>query len=348
MREARSRKESLLGSLPSVWPESLRASNRSAALSAGETLVVLDDDPTGSQTVYDIPVLTEWSVESLRREFENSTTAFYILIVSLSLELIRSQGPKGVAERLSEISPGCVVIVNAVAPEDLDVVVAALRRPEVYESRFLFRTGAEFVSAYLGLASRPMLSSEYFPGDGVRGGLIVVGSYVPLSSQQLSHLLAHTSIYPVEVSVDRVVGDKDAAAYLQELSEAIGARLERGLDVVLYTERRLKTGVDDAENLAIGRQVSNALVTIVQRLSAPLRYLVAKGGITSSAIATDALGVRRAMILGTIIPGAPVWSLGPESAVPGLNYVVFPGNVGGVDSLTQVFEILNHRKAKYE
>ena len=42
--------------LPPVWPASLRASIRRAA--ADRTLVVLDDDPTGTQTVHDVPVLT--------------------------------------------------------------------------------------------------------------------------------------------------------------------------------------------------------------------------------------------------------------------------------------------------
>ena len=48
-------------------------------------LVVLDDDPTGTQTVADIPVLTEWSVDLLRAELESDAPAFYILTNSRSL-----------------------------------------------------------------------------------------------------------------------------------------------------------------------------------------------------------------------------------------------------------------------
>ena len=32
-------------------------------------IVVLDDDPTGVQTVHDVSVYTEWSLESLRQGF---------------------------------------------------------------------------------------------------------------------------------------------------------------------------------------------------------------------------------------------------------------------------------------
>lgn len=34
----------------------------------GRMLVVLDDDPTGTQTVHSVSVLAEWSVDSLAKE----------------------------------------------------------------------------------------------------------------------------------------------------------------------------------------------------------------------------------------------------------------------------------------
>ena len=64
--------------------------------------------------------------------------------------------------------------------------------------------------------------------------------------------------------------------------------------------------------------------------------LLAKGGITSSDIATQGLGVQRALVLGQILPGVPVWQLGPETRYPGLGYIVFPGNVGGPQALAEV------------
>ena len=66
------------------------------------------------------------------------------------------------------------------------------------------------------------------------------------------------------------------------------------------------------------------------------RYLLAKGGITSSNVATRGLGIRRALVLGQILPGVPVWQSGPESRYPGLAYIVFPGNVGGADALAKI------------
>lgn len=42
-------------------------------------LVILDDDPTGVQTVHDISVYTDWSPESIRRGFDEVNKVFYIL-----------------------------------------------------------------------------------------------------------------------------------------------------------------------------------------------------------------------------------------------------------------------------
>ena len=67
-------------------------------------------------------------------------------------------------------------------------------------------------------------------------------------------------------------------------------------------------------------------------------FLVAKGGITSSDVGIRALGVRRAWVLGQAAPGVPVWRTGEESKFPGLAYVIFPGNVGGVNTLRDVVQ----------
>jgi uncharacterized protein YgbK (DUF1537 family) len=88
--------------------------------------------------------------------------------------------------------------------------------------------------------------------------------------------------------------------------------------------------------LAIGRRVSDSLVEIVLAVSTRPRYLLAKGGITSSDVATQGLGVKRAMVVGQILPGVPVWELGLESRYPGMPYIVFPGNVGGPDAMAEV------------
>jgi uncharacterized protein YgbK (DUF1537 family) len=91
----------------------------------------------------------------------------------------------------------------------------------------------------------------------------------------------------------------------------------------------------------IGNQVSDALVELLERIETKPRFLIAKGGITSSDLATRGLGVKRAMVLGQILPGVPVWELGAETKFPGLPYVVLPGNVGGPDALAEAVRKFN-------
>lgn len=70
--------------LPPIWPTSLLAEIRVIHEQSGKRLVILDDDPTGTQTVHSIPLLTEWSVESLRNELKQSNV-FFVLTNSRSL-----------------------------------------------------------------------------------------------------------------------------------------------------------------------------------------------------------------------------------------------------------------------
>jgi uncharacterized protein YgbK (DUF1537 family) len=102
----------------------------------------------------------------------------------------------------------------------------------------------------------------------------------------------------------------------------------------------LITGNSAEENLSIGTQVSGFITYIVGHLRLRPKYLIAKGGITSSEIATQSLGVKRAIVKGQILPGVPVWACGKESKFNGLSYIIFPGNVGEVDSITQVVKAL--------
>jgi uncharacterized protein YgbK (DUF1537 family) len=148
----------------------------------------------------------------------------------------------------------------------------------------------------------------------------------------------------------RVPALLDDGTQTGEIERAV-AEAERGLAAggvaVVYTSRQLVTGqgADSAAaaeaGLAIGQRVSAGLVQIVAGLSTQPAYLVAKGGITSSDVATRALNVRRAWVAGQILPGVPVWRTGDESRYPNMAYIVFPGNVGDDNSLVSIVKSLS-------
>lgn len=111
-------------------------------------------------------------------------------------------------------------------------------------------------------------------------------------------------------------------------------------DTVIFTSRQQVTRSDAISNLTVGQEISQGLIAILDRITAKPRYILAKGGITSSDIATKGLKVKRAMVCGQILPGVPVWKLGAESRWPDLAYIVFPGNVGDSQALVEVVKKL--------
>src|SRR5680860_246882 len=67
-------------------------------------IVVLDDDPTGTQTVHDIPVVTQWTEEVLEKELLASPL-FFILTNSRSLQAKEADAlGKLIGQRLAQIA----------------------------------------------------------------------------------------------------------------------------------------------------------------------------------------------------------------------------------------------------
>jgi uncharacterized protein YgbK (DUF1537 family) len=457
-------KASLLNSLPLEETGTLLPAIQAKVRASGCKVIVLDDDPTGTQTVHGVPVLTEWSIESLSAELQDDLPAFYLLtntrsvslaeaqtinaeiglnltqsaqltgrdfvvvsrsdstlrghfpgevsalgkalnrekqillvvpcffeggrytigdvhyveeggvlvpagetafaqdkvfgyrssnlrqwveektngcilageVASISIDLIRTGGPERVAQHLCELYPGQVCVVNAASYHDLEIFVLGLLSAEALGCSFLYRTAASFVRVRAGIVPRPLLTKQELDISGPGGGLIVIGSYVPRTTSQLEALLEDSSIQPAEVKVGALLDPGSRLAEIERVSRRVNDEIKSGRDVAVYTSRELVAGGNDQINMQIGQKISSSLVAIVKNLEARPRYLLAKGGITSSDIATQALGIRKAMVLGQIMPGVPVWLPGAESLYPGMPYIVFPGNVGDAQALVRI------------
>lgn len=453
---------STLSGLPPEWPEDLLPRIREQT--QGVKVVVLDDDPTGTQTVHGVPVLTGWSVDKLGKELEDPSTALFVLtnsrsltaadacdlnaeigrnlieasgsvgrefvvvsrsdstlrghfpdevealadslrrefhawlvipffleggrytirnvhyvaqgdwlvpagqtefardeafgyrasdlrawveektagrvkagsVATVSLEDLRRGGPSRVVGLLDGLERGAVCIVNAASRRDLEVFTAGLLEVEARGLRFLYRTAASFAAVRAGVGARALLSTEELDLPASGGALLVVGSYVPRTTEQLARLFEVPGVEPVEVDVHALLSEGRRDAEIVRAAGATDGALKEKRDVVVYTKRELLRGGDADGSLSLGQRISSALVSVVRSLKVRPRYLLAKGGITSSDVATDALGVERAEVLGQILPGVPVWRLGKESRLPGVPYIVFPGNVGGPDALGKI------------
>jgi uncharacterized protein YgbK (DUF1537 family) len=279
--------------------------------------------------------LREWVEEKTKGHIKAQA------VESISIDQIRNHGVDGVEALLLRLKDGAVCIVNAADPSDLEIFVLALSRAESKGKRFLFRTGAQFVSTRIGLTDRELWRPE--PSSSRVGGLVIVGSHVPKSTQQLNHVLQHGQMEAIEFEVKRLMdGETDLVS---ELVSRVDQHLLEGRDVVIYTSRELVLGADADSSLALSRRVSEALVSLVQNMTVSPSFFVAKGGITSSDLATKGLGVRRAMVRGPILPGVPVWETEDDTKFPEIPYIVFPGNVGRAESLLEVVQVFQYARA---
>ncbi len=264
-------------------------------------------------------------------------------VVSVSIEDLRLGGPSRVVETLSALPIGGVCVVNGASNRDMEVFVQGLLQVEASGRRFLFRAAASFIKALLGQSERALLTPEELGATGDGGALIVVGSHVPRTTRQLNHLLANTDATGIEAQVARLLSNDTRQVEIERVVNAAEDALLSGGNAVVYTSRAVVRGHSADYNLAIGHQVSQALAEIVAGVGVRHRYILVKGGATSGIVATNALQVRRAWSPGQASPGVPVWMLGEEARHPGMACVIFPGNVGGEDALTQLVTRLDGR-----
>jgi uncharacterized protein YgbK (DUF1537 family) len=270
-------------------------------------------------------------------------------VVEIRLDTIRA-GSAAVAEVLNTAAPGSVLVADAVCEDDMRELALGLDTVERGGRSYVYRVGPPFVRARIGQEVRPPLTVQASDLDGrAPGGLIVVGSHVGLTSRQLAHLTAHRpELAVVELDVTAILDDTTAESAVAGVVERVVAALATG-DVVVHSSRTLIRTDDPDESLAISRRVSDALVEVVRRtLSArPPRFVIAKGGITSSDVASRGLQITRAMVRGSLFPGVvSLWEPMDGPAV-GIPYVVFAGNVGGDTTLTEAVEKLSAFSARF-
>jgi uncharacterized protein YgbK (DUF1537 family) len=258
-------------------------------------------------------------------------------VLSLPLELIRGEGPDGVCARLQEMQPGRVAVVNAVSYRDIQVFVLGLLAAQEAGRRFMCRTSASFVKVRSGVEERALLTTAELSTATARGGLVAVGSYVDKTTRQLNAALALDGVEGIELKVEEVLSAA-CEGEIARVAQAADAAIAAGKDAIIYTSRALETAQGKAGDLRVGERVSAALVAAIGQIKEQPRFFIAKGGITSSDVATHGLQARSVDIIGQILPGVPVWRLGKESRFPGMAYVVFPGNVGSDESLAQAME----------
>jgi len=236
------------------------------------------------------------------------------------------------------------VVSDALEKADVQALAILLHRLEKRGKRYLLRSAAAVPKVLGHVSDRALLGRGELAGaENGRGGLVLVGSHVKKTTDQLDCLRQSAApLEFIEFDVSAWQSPEGLERQTRRVAKATGSAIERGITAVVYTSRTLVAPEDaDAETrLAISVRISDAVTAVVALLPVRPRFLIAKGGITSSDVGVKALGVVRALVTGQAAPGVPVWRTGPESRFPGLSYIIFPGNVGDVDTLRVIVEKL--------
>lgn len=281
--------------------------------------------------------MCEYIEEKTNGEFKKEN------VTCISLDDIRSLNFDKIEKQLSEVSDFNKVVVNAIDYCDIKVFCIALYRAMAKGKTYMFRTAAAIVKVIGGITNQPLLTKEkMIVKDDKNGGIVVVGSHTKKTTSQLESLKEVDGIEFIEFNSDLVL---DEMKFEQEIKRVVSLSekfISEGTTVVTYTKRKLLVVENDSKEDALIRSVkiSDAVQSLVGRLTVEPSFVIAKGGITSSDVGTKALAVKKANVMGQIKPGIPVWQTGDESKFPKTPYVIFPGNVGEISTLKEAVEIL--------
>ncbi|MFN8536528.1 MAG: nucleotide-binding domain containing protein [Thermomicrobiales bacterium] len=159
-------------------------------------------------------------------------------VASIGLDLIRREGPAGVAELLRGLSGNRPVIVNAASERDLEGLAGGADR-RGGRKRFLHRTAAAWLRTRADRAALALRGDDLPKRDGP--GLIVAGSYVGRTSEQLDALLAPGDLTHFQLPIAPLL-DARRPEFIAAAIRSLADTLNAGRDAVLFTAREHAAG----------------------------------------------------------------------------------------------------------
>lgn len=265
--------------------------------------------------------------------------------ICITLDELRHMELQSIMEKLMSAQNFARIIVNAIDYIDLKIFMVCWLKAMAAGKNYLARSAAGLAMIAGNISQAGLLSKDQLIAPDTRtGGLVIVGSHVQKTTKQLEALKASKKeLIFLEFSVENYFAQGSLEEEANRVLEAAKAHLLAGQTTVIYTSRKLivPDTADKDKILGLSVDISDALTSIVRRLTVKPKFIVAKGGITSSDVATKGLSIRAARVMGQIKKGIPVWMTGPESKFPDMPYIIFPGNVGDVSTLREIVDELN-------
>ncbi len=264
-------------------------------------------------------------------------------VLSIGLDEIIKKDYQGISKKLQSINEFSKCIVNATSYRDLMVFSIALIDAMSNGKNFVFRTGAGFTKVIGAISDKPLLEkSELIENGNTNGGIIIVGSHMKKTTAQFESLKNIDGAEFIEFNSHLVLQEGEIEKEALWVSEKTNEAIKNKKFVVVFTKReRVDANTGNKEDdLRMSTKISESLVSVISNLKDKPSFIIAKGGITSSDVGVVGLGVKKALVLGQVAAGVPVWLTGIESKFPNMPYIIFPGNVGTEDTLKNIVEML--------
>ncbi|MBW4640628.1 MAG: four-carbon acid sugar kinase family protein [Gloeocapsa sp. UFS-A4-WI-NPMV-4B04] len=247
-------------------------------------------------------------------------------------------------ERLLNLTGNSCAVVDAETQDDLNSFATDVLAAAAQGKRFLFRSAASLLTALAKLPPQPVPAEEMsqYVREG-KPGVIIVGSHVKKTTQQLEQLLQETDIVGIEVDVAQLLDNslEQPSKLLTQTLEKVYTSHDAGKTPVVYTSRQELVFADVQTRLQFGVDVSALLMDIVRGLPTDIGFLISKGGITSNDVLSTGLALTSARILGQVLAGCSMVLTGADHPqFPNLPIVLFPGNVGDTDALATTYRRL--------
>jgi uncharacterized protein YgbK (DUF1537 family) len=182
-------------------------------------IIVLDDDPTGSQTVHSCLLLMQWDVETLRLGLQDEVSIFFVLTNT------RALSPQEAEQRTREV---CQNLKSAIAQENITDFLVVSRSDSTLRGHYPIETNA--IAEELGPFDAHFLTPAFF-----EGGRITRDSVHYIVSEE-----GETPVHETEFAKDSVFGYSHS--YLPEYVEEKTQGKIKADEVERFTLNEIRQG----------------------------------------------------------------------------------------------------------
>jgi uncharacterized protein YgbK (DUF1537 family) len=233
-------------------------------------------------------------------------------------------------------------VINGETQADFDQIVPSLFAAIAQGKTFLFRSAASLLTSFADLESQPIpaIAMGHYRRSQ-KPGIILVGSHVQKTTEQLTQLLNLETVQGIELDVHQCQPSGDRPQYLATISAKIQQIFQANKTPVLFTTREFIAQTEPQATQAYGQNIIDSFNYLVRHLPTEISFIISKGGNTTNSLLSQALDLQTVRLLGQIAPGCClVQTEANHPLFPQLPIVLFPGNVGDRHTLETIYHRL--------